>query len=177
MKKKSIAVDMDGVLADVEAHLITYFERDFGITILREEIQGLTEEEAFYGREKVRSVLNSKDFFRTLPVIDDAVESLKLLQENFEIYIVSAATEFPLSLNEKIEWLAEHFPFIQWQNIVLCGSKTIINTDYLIDDHPKNLDFCMGKPIMFTAFHNAKKENYLRVNNWKEAVAVLKEAV
>lgn len=63
MKKKSIAIDMDGVLADVEAHLITYFERDFGITILREDIQGLTEEEAFYGREKVMSVLNSKDFF------------------------------------------------------------------------------------------------------------------
>jgi len=77
MKKKSIAIDMDGVLADVEAHLITYFERDFGITILREDIQGLTEEEAFHGREKVMSVLNSKDFFRTLQEIEYAVENLK----------------------------------------------------------------------------------------------------
>ncbi|WP_166922040.1 5' nucleotidase, NT5C type [Flavobacterium poyangense] len=173
MKKKTIAIDMDGVIADIETHLITYYKEQYGIAISKENIQGLSEEKAFPGKENLRAILNSKDFFRTLPVMTDAVESLRLLQENFEIFIVSAAMEFPLSLAEKLEWLREHFSFIGWENIILCGSKRIINTDYMIDDHPKNLDFCMGKPIMFTSFHNTDKENYLRVNTWKEAVAVL----
>ncbi|PIF30813.1 5'(3')-deoxyribonucleotidase [Flavobacterium sp. 9] len=177
MKKKTIAVDMDGVLADIEAHLIEYYNEANGTTLTRESIQGLSEEDAFVERDLLRGILNKENFFRNLPVMDDAVESLRQLQENFEIFIVSAATEFPVSLAEKIFWLEEHFPFIKWENIILCGSKRIINTDFMIDDHPKNLDHCMGKPIMFTAFHNVNKTHHLRVNNWKEVVAVLNETL
>ncbi|KIA97985.1 MULTISPECIES: 5'-nucleotidase [unclassified Flavobacterium] len=177
MNKKTIAIDMDGVLADIEAHLITYYNNEFGTAITKDSIQGLTEEEAFKERAILRRILNSENFFRTLPVMPNAVESLLELQENYELFIVSAAMEFPMSLSEKVFWLEEHFPFIKWENIILCGSKRIINTDYMIDDHAKNLDYCMGKPIMFTAFHNVNQTHHLRVNNWKEVVAVLNKAV
>lgn len=177
MNKKTIAIDMDGVIADIETHLITFYKEKHGIEISRESIQGLSEEKAFPIKEDLHSIVNSKGFFRTIPVMPDAVESLRLLQENFEIFIVSAAMEFPVSLGEKFEWLKEHFPFIGWENIILCGSKRIINTDYMIDDHPKNLDSFTGKPIMFTSFHNTEKENYLRVNTWKEAVAFLHQTL
>jgi len=177
MRKKTIAVDMDGVLADIETQLIEEYNKEYGMNLSKEGIQGLSEEEAFKERTLLHGILNKGNFFRNLPVMPDAVESLQELQKNFEIFIVSAATEFPISLAEKVAWLAEHFPFIKWENIVLCGSKRIINTDYLIDDHCKNLDHCMGKPIMFTAFHNINKTHHLRVNNWKEAVAVLNETL
>ena len=177
MKKKTIAIDMDGVLADVESQIIDHYNKAYGNNLTKEGIQGLSEEEAFKERELLFEILNKDNFFRTLPVMPDAVESVRELQKNFEIFIVSAATEFPISLAEKVAWLGEHFPFIKWENIVLCGSKRIINTDYLIDDHCKNLDYCMGKPIMFTAFHNINQTHHLRVNNWKEAVAVLNETL
>ena len=177
MKKKTIAIDMDGVLADIDAQLIDHYNKVYGTTLSKESIKGLTSEDAFNGRDLLYEVLNTENFFRTLPVMPDAVESLLELQENFEIFIVSAATEFPISLAEKMAWLAEHFPFIKWDNIILCGSKRIINTDFMIDDHCKNLDYCMGKPIMFTAFHNVNQNHHLRVNNWKEAVAVLNETL
>nr|WP_294787262.1 5'(3')-deoxyribonucleotidase [uncultured Flavobacterium sp.] len=177
MKKKTIAIDMDGVLADVELQIINQYNEAYKTNLTKESIQGLSEEAAFNGRDLLIDILNKENFFRTLPVMDDAVESVRELQKDFEIYIVSAATEFPLSLAEKVAWLGEHFPFIAWENIVLCGSKRIIKTDYLIDDHCKNLDYCIGKPIMFTAFHNINQTHHLRVNNWKEAVAVLKETL
>ena len=177
MKKKTIAVDMDGVLADIETQLIEHYNQANGTTLSKESIQGLAEEEAFSDRALLRAVLNTDNFFRTLPVMPDAVESVRRLQDNFEIFIVSAATEFPVSLAEKIAWLGEHFPFIKWENIILCGSKRIINTDYMIDDHCKNLDHCIGKPIMFTAFHNVDKTHHLRVNNWKEVVDVLEKTL
>lgn len=176
MKKKTIAIDMDGVLADIEVQLIEHYNKAHGTTLSKESIQGLAEDDAF-DRPLLRSVLNADNFFRTLPVMDDAVESLLRLQENFEIFIVSAATEFPVSLAEKVDWLGEHFPFIKWENIILCGSKRIINTDFMIDDHSKNLDYCMGKPIMFTASHNINQTHHLRVNNWKEAVEVLEKTL
>jgi 5'(3')-deoxyribonucleotidase len=95
------------------------------------------------------------------------------LQENYDIFIVSAAMEFPNSLIEKHDWLQEHFPFISWKNIVFCGDKRVIDTDYLIDDHLKNLDFCKGMPILFTASHNINVTKHKRVDNWQEVLALL----
>lgn len=175
--KKTIAIDMDGVLADVETHFITWYERDYGVKVPHDSLLGVHEGDAFPDRAAVRKFVTSPSFFRTVPVMKDAVESVLSLLDDYDIYIVSAAMEFPQSLAEKQEWLQEHFPFISWKNIVFCGDKSIINTDYMIDDHIKNLDFCKGKTIMFTAGHNVNYNHHTRANNWKEVVALLKEKV
>ncbi|HMQ89055.1 MAG TPA: 5'(3')-deoxyribonucleotidase, partial [Flavilitoribacter sp.] len=65
-------------------------------------------------------------------------------------------------------WLADHFPFIHWKNIVFCGDKSIIKADYMIDDHVKNLLNFDGKGLLFTASHNAEETRFTRVNNWRE---------
>ena len=102
-----------------------------------------------------------------------AQEAVQKLMQHFEVYIVSAALEFPLSLHEKYEWLGEHFPFISWRHIIFCGDKSIIGTDYMIDDHVKNLDTCKGKTLIFSAGHNINIDRHTRVNDWNEAVTVL----
>lgn len=168
--KKTIAIDMDGVMADVEPQLIKYYEQLYGITTTLEAINGLSHAEAFPLDAVTKASLNLPGFFRTLPVMPGAIEAVKKLMEDYEVYIVSAATEFPLSLSEKLEWLQEHFPFISWRNIVLCGDKSIIHTDYMIDDHCKNLDYCSGKAIMFNAHHNKHEHQHVRVHNWDEVL-------
>lgn len=173
--KKSIAIDMDGVIADIEPHLIEWYQKETGITTTKETIRGLGEGEAFADKEAIRKILNSPSFFRTVPVMDNAVEILKKLMEDYEIFIVSAAMEFPLSLFEKKEWLSEHFPFISWKNIIFCGDKSIIDTDFMIDDYCKNLDFCKGKPLMFTAYHNVHLNHHQRIDHWNEVPELLKQ--
>ena len=164
---------MDGVLADVETHFINWYQRDYGIKIPRDTLVGVAEGDAFPDKGAVRKFAMTPGFFSTVPVMEGAVEAVKILMETFEVYIVSAAMEFPQSLPEKYNWLKENFPFIGWRNIVFCGDKTVINTDYLIDDHCKNLDVCKGKPIMFTAGHNANYTHHKRADNWKEVIAIL----
>lgn len=173
--KRTIGIDMDGVLADIEDHILQSYAAETGIILTREDIKGKSEEELFPDRETVMKICNKAGFFRNLPLMEGAVETVKKLTEDYEVYIVSAAMEFPLSLFEKREWLAEHFPFIGWRNIIFCGDKSIIDTDYLIDDHCKNLDFCKGKPLMFTAFHNVEKDHHQRVNHWNEVPGLLKK--
>lgn len=172
--KKSIAIDMDGVLADVEDQVLAWYKEETGIVMTREEMKGKPEEELFPDRAVLRKILNKPTFFRTLPVMEGAVEAVKSLMEEYVVYVVSAAMEFPLSLFEKREWLSEHFPFISWKNIIFCGDKSIIDTDYMIDDHCKNLDFCKGKPLMFTAFHNVNMDHHERINDWNEVPGLLK---
>ncbi len=93
---------------------------------------------------------------------------VKKLNEKYEVFIVSSAMEFPNSLPEKLEWLAEHFSFLHWKQFVFCGSKKIVHGDYMIDDLPHNLEAFNGEKLLFTAPHNMQFNHFQRVNNWKE---------
>ena len=168
--RKKIAVDMDNVLVDIEKHFIDWYEKYYGIRIDKEKLLGIPEEEAFPDKEAVRKFLFTPGFFRTAPVMDGAIKAMDVLLNKFDVFIVSAAMEFPQSLIEKVEWLKEYFPAISWQNIVLCGDKSIVHCDYLIDDHIKNLDFFKGQPLLFSASHNALHNHHKRLNDWKEVL-------
>ncbi|MGV3504055.1 MAG: 5' nucleotidase, NT5C type [Adhaeribacter sp.] len=173
--RKSIAVDMDGVIADIESHLLNWYEDAFGVRIPREELKGRSEADAFPDKQAIWRFVKTPGFFRSLPVMPGAVEAIQTLMADFEVYIVSAAMEFPLSLAEKYAWLQEHFPFIPWRNIIFCGDKSVIDTDYMIDDHCKNLDGCKGKAILFHSFHNVHLNHHVRVKSWAEVLALLQK--
>jgi len=172
--KQILAIDMDGVLADTETQYIKWYQKEFGVEISPDTLAGKPEGEGFPEKEAIWRFLNTPGFFRTLPLMPGAVEAVAELMNHFEIYIVSAAMEFPLSLPEKFDWLKEHFSFIPWTNIVFCGNKSIIRADYLIDDHLKNLDNFKGKALMFHASHNTTVTHHQRVKNWPEIVILLK---
>jgi 5'-nucleotidase len=103
----------------------------------------------------------------------DAQEVVSKLYEKYEIFVVSAATEFPNSLSEKLEWLEDYFPYIGWKHTVFCGHKWMIRADYIIDDHEKNLINFQGKGLLFDAVHNKHITDFQRVNSWKEIEGLL----
>ena len=166
MKAQRLLVDMDGVLADVYAHFIAYEFREKGVRKTKEEVNGLPEREAFDTETYVRSA----GFFRTLPVIENAQEVLKELNTQYQVYIVSSAMEFPNSLREKYDWMEEHFPYIHWKQIILCGDKKAVQGDIMIDDHFKNLDHFEGTTYLFSQPHNwlSPEGNHQRVFSWEE---------
>jgi 5'-nucleotidase len=167
-----IAVDMDGVLANVTEHFLDYDEKDFGRRQSWEDIAGKPEMTVF---PNLRKYLFQDNFFRTVPVMADSQKVLHDLNKKYEVFIVSAATEFPQSLSEKQSWLNEHFSFIQWQQMVFCGWKTIISADIMIDDHFKNLNAFPNKTFLFSQSHNVSMEagRHHRVSTWKELSELL----
>jgi 5'-nucleotidase len=167
-----LIVDMDGVLADACTQFIAYDERDTHRRKTLDEIIGRPELEAF---ARAHEYVRTPGFFRTAPVIPGSREILEQLNQRYELFVVSAATEYPLSLGEKVEWLGQHFPFIPWQRIVLCGSKQIVCGDIMIDDHFKNLDFFPGRTLLFTQPHNQglSEHGHERVNSWDDVARLL----
>jgi 5'-nucleotidase len=175
MKKQRIAVDMDDVLADANGRFREYAQQHFTFD-LTEHLNNpnLSWEKAFPEHQpQIRSWIMSKGFFEGMQVMPGAQEVLARLQERYEVFVVSAAMEFPLSMKEKLEWMNRHFPFIDWRFIVFCGHKYMIKADYLIDDHERNLVHFEGTPLLFTAMHNLHLTGYKRVNNWQEVAEML----
>jgi len=169
--KSQVLVDMDGVLADVYSQFITLEYRESGIRLKTEDLYGRLEELVFPSFEKH---VNSIGFFRTVPLITDCIEGLKYLNDKYKVLIVSSATEFPSSLNDKRFWLSEYFPFISWTQMIFCGSKESIKGDIMIDDHPKNLSKFEGKRVLFTQPHNVHihDNSYHRVSNWRDIMNI-----
>jgi 5'(3')-deoxyribonucleotidase len=169
-----IAIDMDEVLADPIHKFIRLYNRDYNTPtdLLQEPGKEFFHHLPAEINSKWYEYINEKGFFRDLPVIDGAIEAVRKLQENNEIYIVSAAMEFRNSLEDKLDWLGEHFPFIGWRNIMFCGDK-IIKADVLIDDRAKNFVGFNGRTLLFTSPHNLLLNDYERVNNWQEVLAKL----
>ncbi len=170
---KRILIDMDHVMAEITSQYLAYYKERTGKEIDKASLNGKPETEAFPDGKLVKAFLHTPGFFRTAPVIAGSQEVIKLLNEHYEVFIVSAAMEFPQSLIEKYEWLQEHFPFISWQQVTFCGSKRITHGDYMIDDHLKNLDHFNGEKLLFTAPHNINITKYTRVNNWQEVAGIL----
>lgn len=171
---KRVIIDMDEVIADPMGAMVSWYEKEFGIqvdySLMREGswVKGFAAEHQSLVLER----LHSPGFFRDLPVMDDAIEVLREMNQRYEIFIVSAAVEFPNSLKDKHDWLLHHFPFFTWKQLVLCGDKRMIHGDYMIDDHVRNLVHFPGKQYLYSAFHNREIEGYDRINNWKEAAQI-----
>lgn len=165
---KRLIVDMDDVLADATGQFIQYYEKEFGVKVNRSVLDGKDEGEGFPDSSKLKEFAFRTDFFRTMKVNDNSQQVMQELNKKYELFIVSAAIEFPQSLPEKLEWLKEHFSFLNWKQIVFCGSKAVVHGDYMIDDLPHNLERFNGEKFIFTAPHNTHYHQFQRLNNWEE---------
>lgn len=168
-----VIIDMDEVMADTMGAMMEWYKDEYGndpdySKMIGSWMLGIPEQH----RDVVRERLYSVGFFRHLPVMADCVDVVNEMNKKYEVFIVSAATEFPNSLKDKMEWLNEHFSFLSWRQVVLCGDKRMIAGDYMIDDHTRNLVHFKGKPYLYSTIMNAHEEGYNRLKNWKEIAAV-----
>jgi 5'(3')-deoxyribonucleotidase len=172
---KRIAIDMDEVIADAYLRIIDWYERDYGRRVSLEELQGISFTDAILPehRGRIREYLHTDGFFKDMAVIEGSREVIFELSKKYEIFITTAAMEFPTSFVHKYEWMKAHFPFIPWTHIVFCGDKSIIRADYLIDDRSRHFKHFMGQGILFTSPHNVHETWTPRVNNWQEVAALL----
>ena len=169
---KRILVDMDGVLADVYSRFFDLHELETGSRLSVSDVSGMLEAEAFQNQI---GWVTTPGFFRTVPAMEGSVEGLKKLNFQYDVVVVSMATEFPQSLTDKQLWMHDHYPFISWEQLVFCGNKSLLQADIMIDDHPKNLDNFNGETIMFTQPHNIflTDTKHRRVSSWKEIENIL----
>ncbi|QNI31281.1 5'-3'-deoxyribonucleotidase [Alloacidobacterium dinghuense] len=167
---KRIAIDMDEVLADTLGEHIARYNRDHDEAITRTDLEGkwLWEIVSTDRQERLEGYLRSEDFFEDLEVMADSQGVVKALAEQYEVFIATAAMEFPNSFGPKFRWLRRHFPFLPPTHFVFCGDKGILNADYLIDDQPLHFRRFSGEGILFSAPHNLNVTGYRRVDNWQQ---------
>ncbi len=167
---KRICVDMDEVMADAIAEHLLRYNRDYEEQLTVADLEGkwLWQVVSSDRHNALEAYLRSEDFFENLAVMPDSQRVLKRLQQDYEVFIATAAMEIPTSFAQKYRWLERHFPFIAPAQIVYCGDKGILRADYLIDDNPRQLRRFQGTGILYSSPHNAMVKGFKRVKNWLE---------
>ena len=167
---KRIAIDMDEVIADAAGKHLELYLHDHPGQVTPEMLVGKSLREVVpeVHREVLEGYLRAADFFSGLEVIPDSQAVMQELSNRFEIFVTTAAMEYPTSFPAKYAWLKEHFPFVPDSHIVFCGDKGILHADYLIDDNARHFRRFVGQGILFSAPHNLHVTDFPRVSSWRE---------
>jgi 5'(3')-deoxyribonucleotidase len=167
---KRICVDMDEVMADAIAEHLLRYNRDYEEQLTVADLEGkwLWQVVSSERHEVLEGYLRSDDFFEELNVMPESQRVMHRLQQNYEVFIATAAMEIPTSFAQKYRWLEKHFPFISPSHIVYCGDKGILRADYLIDDNPRQLQRFQGTGVLYSSPHNVNVKGFKRVKDWLE---------
>lgn len=170
-----IAIDMDEVLADTHVAKRALYAargREWDDTALRgRKMDALADDVT---RAAVEAVLKDGTFFAGLEPMEGAIAAVRDLATEHEIFIATAAMEYPASCPHKFAWLQRHMPFIDPLNIVFCGDKSIVAADVLIDDNARHFERFGGTGILFSALHNMGAEAPHRLDRWTDAAALVR---
>jgi len=168
-RRLRIAIDMDEVMADALAEHLRRYTATFGATVRIADLNGRHLEDVVPPEQRTAvEAMYDASFFAALDVMPGCQDVVRDLASRHDVLIVTAAMDVPCSFDAKFRWLERHFPFIPASNIVFCGDKGLVDADYLIDDRPRHFPRFRGKPLLYSAPHNADESHYPRVSSWQE---------
>jgi 5'-nucleotidase len=111
--------------------------------------------------------------FKVTTEVPSGLDVMQWLCAEHDVFVASAATEFPTSFNDKLAWLERHLPQIARHKVIFCGEKSVLNVDYLIDDTPQHFEGFRGVGLLFDAPHNRGDDRYYRVHGWPKLEAAI----
>lgn len=168
-RRLRIAIDMDEVMADALSEHVRRYNSRFGTAVTIADLHGRHLEETIPAAHLAATeAMLDATFFADLELMPGCREVIAELAVRHDVYIVTAAMDVPSSFDAKFRWLQRHFPFIPSSQIVFCGDKGIVDADYLIDDRARHFLRFKGRPLLYSAPHNAAETRYPRVNSWED---------
>lgn len=163
-----LAVDMDEVLADAHTAQENWLSEKYSDYLaLPPGVKYGSHLTAEQNAARV-AMLHEGWMFGQLEPMPGSIDVLEQLCDRHEVFIATAAIEYPRSCQYKYDWIREYLPFVNPMNIVFCGDKSIVKADVLIDDNARHFPTFSGKGILFAASHNENDPWPDRVENWAE---------
>lgn len=138
-----VLIDMDGVLADFEGHLMqqwrTLYPNTFDLAREERTTFYLSRQFPKEHRDKLFEIMYSGEFFANLPPIPGGLEALEEMKAlGWQVFLCSSPLLGNLTgASEKFAWVKQHLGRAWWGQLILAVDKTLVQGDILIDDRPE----------------------------------------
>lgn len=136
-------------------------------------------------KEEFTKYFVTKNTYDYAGIFPNCVDVIKKLNEKHDVYICSTyifRDDLDYSgkaLKYKYDFLRKNFSFMDPNKFAFLTNKEIFDCEVKIDDKINNLTNAKIK-LLYTAYHNKnisdeelKKQNIIRVNNWKDIEKIL----
>ena len=177
--KPTLFIDMDNVIVNYYTQFAKYVKKITGVSF-KYKLDELTSFTCMYWLKEIfpekkavqikEKIFNDIKFWITIEPMSGAIETIKLLEDKYNVYIATSA--FVSNSNScvlgKIEWVKKHLPFIDIAKLIYCHHKYLLKGDYIIDDLPRVVEKFTGKIIIMDYLYNRFYNADYRVKNWKE---------
>ena len=177
--KKKLLVDIDEVICNNnfvkilnEFKNTNYKLEDFKNYLIEDFLE--TEE-----KEKFYDFFLERNAYYDVHFIDGAIDTLKELNETYDIYLYSACVMYGRErassriFMDKYNFIMKYMPFIDPYKIIFTNTKNLFLGDIQIDDKLNNLEGPVKLKLLFTAYHNKdidkktlKEKGVIRVDDW-----------
>ena len=180
MKRQTIKIDVDGVLEDLLIPLIDLYKEAHGIEIPYDSFSRYDFANFKpHVREEFLVNLATGDLIDMLEPIEGTYEALSDLNDRYDVFLVTATSVDLFS--RKAEWVLGHYPFIMPDRILRVPGryKSMVDTDFAVDDYHENLKTDLAHRILVDApFNRSVRDeafDFHRVKDLREAVTVIDE--
>lgn len=176
MNKKTVFVDMDGILNRFWEPYVQYYnqiyqdKKKLGANDLVDysvaRCLGLTDTMA---DRLDLSIMSKQEFWLNIPVYNGAIEVMERLCERFDVYVLSTPwSGYKDCIRDKMMWMESKFPFFNTKNMIFTHHKSLLRGDVIVDDHPKNLQLFQGKTVTITYPYNKDVKVDFRSTSWHD---------
>lgn len=187
MKKKSIAFDVDDVLASHVESFVVFSNETYGTNLTMEDysddwpkLWGVAGDEVNKRALEFQTIQRIAAF----TVKDDAQMALEQLKTKYDLYVITARRQH--LVDTSIDWINRHFPNVfkeihfvpMWEpnnKITKSDICKKIGADYLVDDLPRHCNIAADagiKAILFGnyAWNRNEKivDNVTRCKDWNK---------
>lgn len=189
---KTIAIDVDGVLADLVPEWLRRYNKDFGDNLTSKDINAWDMSTLVIPRAKetFHNYLYDPDIYDYVQPIAGALEGVNYLREELNMQVTFATTCFFGTEKAKIMWLVKH-GFMRpekhiYPEFVSIVDKSVLGTDVMVDDRDKTIDRYIKEGrrrnslaigILYDQPWNQEYPAAMRAKNWKQVISVLDQYV
>ena len=178
-----IICDMDEVIVDMMNPLLNRYNEKYQADIVIDDIV------QWELPQDMKDVYMERDFFYELPHIEGSLGGLhQLKQWGHEVIIATNHSDNGYLANQKVAWVKEMMHSFS-ANMMIGARKDLLQGDVIIDDNPDYLinspcpiKICMDRPwnqgiefkelITPNSIYKLQLENFLRVYNWQQILAL-----
>lgn len=156
--RKTVLVDMDGVLADSLPNWLAAYNLFSGEDIEVEDIKSYGFGQHVRQPELLFSCLERAMVFLNAKPMPGAVEGFRKLCKAHDVYVVTYNHEScPSGFQQKLAWMRRHFPEFPSNRVIFTKNKGMVQGDVIIEDSPDNIQawlsvnpkgraFCIAQP-------------------------------
>lgn len=165
-KKLTIGVDVDDTLVKLMSTIASIVNKERGLNLTVDDFSawGLNNHPKDL-RNRIFELFKDEELYSKLPLMEGAQDFIKEISSRGHRVVIVSATLFE-SMSARAIFIKNNFPEIHSDDVILTGSKDLVNLDMLFDDKIENIEYSSARvPVLVNQPWNKDSKGYVVANS------------